>query len=140
MTKFFNSLFVLVLVLGVSSASASESYPRKDHNGPFNAGTLAYIDKCENGGRKVIKLDNGKLDCVPKTAAKGDAPSRVASAPATASKTDAEVEKLFRDDCADKKGTVYTAAEWNAKRPGANLVGGQLHCNRATTWTADAKK
>jgi hypothetical protein len=45
----------------------------------------------------------------------------------------------FRADCAANKGTVYTAAEWNAIRPGANLIDGQLHCNRPASWTVDKK-
>jgi hypothetical protein len=44
-------------------------------------------------------------------------------------------EATFRADCAAHQGTVYTAAEWNAISPGANLSAGQMHCHRPATIT-----
>lgn len=46
------------------------------------------------------------------------------------------VETAFRDDCAAKGGTVYTAEVWNSKS-GANLPVGALHCNREARWVVD---
>lgn len=47
------------------------------------------------------------------------------------------VEDEFRAECASQGGKIYTAAEWNAFQPGANLQPGQLHCHRAESWSID---
>ncbi len=43
----------------------------------------------------------------------------------------------FFADCRAHGGKVYTAEEWNALRPGANLSPGQLHCHRDASWSVD---
>ena len=53
---------------------------------------------------------------------------------------DAEVEKDFRANCEDEKGTVYSAEDWNSRRPGANLPRGALHCHRPARWVVDTKE
>ncbi|MGY3482181.1 hypothetical protein ACVW1C_000064 [Bradyrhizobium sp. USDA 4011] len=39
----------------------------------------------------------------------------------------------FLSDCRANGGTVYTASQWNAAQPGANLRDGALHCHRPAT-------
>ena len=159
MTKFVHIAMILAAALLATSQAEANGRQQRD------PAARAYVKDCEDARGKIVTHPGGRLDCkganrpvagnAPgqgRTASREAAPGRASirdaapardngrnATPVTGLPTDEQVEAEFRDDCGHNAGKVFTAEEWNAMRPGANLPRGALHCRRPARWVVEKK-